>query len=263
MNRISILAALSLTTLASTTAAFAADLPQRSVAPVFASAPAFSWTGFYVGVNAGYNATQFDRTASANPGFIGGAPSVNLINTIGTRSIKANGFTGGLQGGYNYQINSLVFGLEGDFNFVGAKKSLNPESSLAGSYILASSSNVEWLATIRGRLGFALDRLLVYGTAGIAFGSVKVFDEVDFRPNGAPGLGQAATSSNTRTGYALGGGLEYAFTKNWTMKAEYLYVDLGKTSYTHGAVAGFPNTTIGVSNQTKLNIARVGVNYKF
>jgi outer membrane immunogenic protein len=248
--------------LALVTTASAADLPRKSVAPAFAAVPVFSWTGFYLGVNGGYSATQFDRTATVNRAFIGPALA-NATETLGARSIKANGFIGGLQGGYNYQISSFVVGLEGDFNFVDAKKSLSPEAFSPGNVILSSSSKVEWLATVRGRLGLAFDRFLVYGTGGVAFASVKVTDQVDFRPNGAPGLGLPGSSSNTRTGYALGAGMEYAFTNNWTVKAEYLYVDLGKTNYTHGIVPGFPLSGVELSNKTKLNIARIGINYKF
>ncbi len=255
--------AASLLALTLATGASAADLPRKSVAPAFAPVPAFSWTGFYLGVNGGYSATQFDRSAAMNPAFVGGPPLVNATNTLGTRSIKADGFTGGVQGGYNYQINSFVVGLEGDFNFVDAKKSISPEGFTPGFLVLSSTSKVEWLATIRGRLGLAFDRFLVYGTGGVAFASVKVTDQIDFRPNGAPSLGAPGASSNTRTGYALGGGVEYAFTNNWTVKAEYLYVDLGKTNYSHGAVTGVPTSNVELSNKTKLNIARIGVNYKF
>lgn len=262
MFKKSLIATASLLALSIASGASAADLPRKTVAPVFAAAPVFSWTGFYVGVNGGYSAAQFDRTTAVNPAFFN--PGLGAItNTFGTRSIKADGFTGGLQGGYNYQINSFVVGLEGDFNFVGAKKTLSPEVFSPGNVILSSSSKVEWLATIRGRLGLAFDRFLIYGTGGVAFASVKVTDQIDFRPNGAPSVGLAGSSSNTRTGYVLGGGVEYAFTNNWTVKAEYLYVDLGKTNYSHGAVTGVPSSNAELSNKTKLNIARIGVNYKF
>jgi outer membrane immunogenic protein len=246
------------------TAATAADLPRKSVAPVIA-VPAFTWTGFYVGVNAGYAWGDFKRTSIADRGFWIPA-NIASIETIGTRTIKAAGFTGGVQIGYNYQINSVVFGLEADFNFADVKKSLSPEAVVLGALTaqtLSSTSRVEWLSTIRGRLGLAFDRFLVYGTGGLALASVKATDQYDFRPQGAPALGIAASSSSTRTGYAVGVGMEYAFTNNLTVKAEYLYVDLGRTTYAHGIVPGFPLSAATLTNKTTLNIARVGLNYKF
>jgi outer membrane immunogenic protein len=251
----------SLLALSVVTGASAADLPRKTVAPVFAQAPAFSWTGFYIGVNAGWGSADFNRSAAANRAFFP-ANLADGTDIAGTRKINANGFTGGAQLGYNYQIGSFVLGLEGDFNLFSAKKSVGPELS-PGIVSYSSASKVEWLATVRPRLGVAFDRFLVYATGGFAFASVKVSDQFNYIPSGAPGIGLAATSSNTRTGYTIGAGLEYAFTNNLTVKAEYLFVDLGKTSYVHGAVPGFPTSTVNMENKTRLNIVRAGVNYKF
>jgi outer membrane immunogenic protein len=242
------------------TSASAADLPRKSVAPVIA-VPLFTWTGFYVGVNAGYAFTDFKRSAVGGSGLPGVLPG--LTTTSGTRTVSADGFTGGVQVGYNYQINSIVVGLEGDFNFVDTKKSINPEVTIPNSLVLSSTSKLEWLATVRGRLGVTFDRFLIYGTGGVAFGSVKVSDQFDFRPAGAPGLGLAGSSSSSRTGYVIGAGVEYAFTNNISAKVEYLFADLGKTSYVHGIVPGTPNSGATLTNKTTTSIVRAGVNYRF
>jgi outer membrane immunogenic protein len=187
--------------------ALAADLPPPMAPPPRAPAtyvpvivPGFSWTGIYVGINGGYNF----GTATPN----------------GLAGLSENGFLiGGTLGG-NYQFGSFVIGLEGD-----------------GDYNSMSQNNFKstWLATVRGRAGFAYDRVLFYGTGGAAFANAQV-----------TGLG-----STTMDGWTAGGGIEWAFTPNWTAKAEYLYAD-------------FPTPSIG-GNSFKFtdNIIRAGINFKF
>jgi outer membrane immunogenic protein len=259
MFRKSLIAAASLLALSIATGASAADLPRKSVAPVFAQVPAFSWTGFYVGLNAGYGWGDFKRDAAANPiGFT--AAGAAAINAFASRTTSADGFVGGGQIGYNYQFGSVVLGLEADIQFADIKKSIGPNQivGLAAGNFLTSSSKLEWFGTVRPRLGFAFDRFLVYATGGLAYGSVKVSDSYAFL--GGPAL---ASSSDTRFGYVLGGGVEYAFTNNLTLRAEYLYIDLGKKGYASPNVVGFANTDIQHSNKTTLNVVRAAVNYKF
>ncbi len=196
----------------------AADLPRRQPA-AFVAPPMFTWTGFYLGLNAGIIGVDFSKGA----GFLDGKP----------------GFTGGITAGYNHQIGSVVLGVEGDYNYSGAGG--------RGSVPLAlqvSRGELNSFGTIRGRLGLAFDRALIYGTGGYAFGSTKF-------------NGGLLTGGNTQSGYALGGGLEYAFTQNISAKAEYLYMPL--TAKGSGPVGVLAGTKAGID----ANIVRAGVNYRF
>lgn len=200
-------------------AASAADLPSRKgpvVAPVYV--PAFTWTGFYVGANAGY------AWGNVNAG------------SFATRTVNIgdlDGFTGGGQIGYNYQINQFVLGVETDIQ--GAD--LNTGSNVFGDRV-----RTEYFGTVRARVGVAFDRFLPYITGGWAYGNVKT---------SIGGLG--STDKSHTGGYAIGAGLEYAFTNNWTAKVEYLYVDLGEKSVFNS----------GVKVGTDFSVVRAGVNYKF
>lgn len=169
----------------------AADLPRRTapVAPAASGLPIFSWTGFYVGVNAGYGFGQF---------------------TGGTGNLfkDPNGFAGGLQAGYNRQIGQLVVGLETDINYA----HLRANNAALG--IPGSKNTVDYYGTLRGRFGYAIDRFLPYVTAGLAYGGTTVK---------VPALGK---SDPVHVGWTAGAGIEYALTNNITARVEGLYVDL-------------------------------------
>ena len=201
--------------------AFAADLPRRPPPDYPTKAPplrAFDWTGFYVGVNGGYGwgTSRYDF----------GAAGINRFNVNG-------GLVGGTIG-YNYQFGQTVLGIEGDIDWADINGSAACVAGLC-------QTKVDWLSTVRGRLGYAIDRFMPFVTAGAAFGDVKA---------NIPGLG---SQSNTQAGWTVGGGAEYAFAPNWTVKAEYLYVDLGK----------FNCNTCGANVKFNENIVRAGLNYKF
>ncbi len=198
--------------------AHAADLP-RSQAPAFAPPPMFTWTGFYLGLNAGIIGADFSKGAR----FIDGKP----------------GFTGGITAGYNYQSGNIVLGVEGDYNYSGAGG-----RGAAPLAPLIVRGELNSFGTIRGRLGIAFDRALIYGTGGFAFGSSKID-------------GGLLGGSNTQSGYAIGGGLEYAFTQNISAKAEYLYMPL--TAKGSGPVGILAGTKAGID----ANVLRAGVNYRF
>ncbi|WP_439497706.1 outer membrane protein [Bosea sp. (in: a-proteobacteria)] len=210
-------------------AAAAADLPSRKgpvAAPVYYP-PVFTWTGFYVGVNAGYGFGQIDST---NLGIIGGYDD-------------PDGFIGGGQIGYNYQIGQWVVGLEADFQ--GADLKASATDPVLG---VRASNEMQWFGTVRGRVGYAFDRFLPYVTGGFAYGSVKNKISTPFG---------SASNDNTQYGWTLGGGLEYAFTNNLTAKIEYLYVDLDKESF------NVPGGTFNANVETKFSVVRAGLNYKF
>ncbi len=286
--------------------AIAADLPTRTPAPapapVFVAAPI--WTGFYVGVNAGYAKTDFDAKRNhlsngQSAGFV-----TDLVNNgfLATDLGSNNGtFTGGLGLGYNFQAGSFVFGIEADVNYLGADSSRafisgpttrvqirpTPDNQLTRAddiltFGSAATASVDWLGTLRGRIGYSFDRVFVYGTGGLAFGNVKVSggQRVNFdcnqdcggnSPNAATATaGWAGSASKTQFGWAAGLGAEFQVSQNWTMKAEWLHYDLGSVSYNNSdvdALAGDFVTLAGFGSRDRVSVSgdmfRVGVNYKF
>jgi outer membrane immunogenic protein len=204
--------------------AAAADLPPRPApAPYYKApvvAPVYNWTGFYIGINGGggFGRSAWDPTGG--------------FNTSG-------GLVGGTIG-YNYQAGQAVFGLEGDIDWADINGTTN------NACPLGCKTSDDWLSTVRGRLGYAADRFMPFVTGGAAFGDIKAT---------TPGF---AGATNDRAGWTIGAGLEFALAQNWTAKAEYLYVDLGK--FNCGVSCGFTATN-NVSFTT--NLVRAGVNYHF
>ena len=247
--------------------AFAADLPVREPAPAYAP-PVFTWTGFYVGVNAGgaFAESRVRRTPSSlwlTSGLPADIANSNAFSTIGRRSLHPSGFTGGLTVGYNFQSGSIVFGIEGDINYMGLRS-----SSVVGPFAVAGgnpqtylqSIRTSYLATLRPRIGVAFDRALFYVTGGLAVADSRFSGGTVFNAGLPSYLG---STSKTQVGWTVGGGVEYAFTNNWTTKLEYLYADLGRSNFVGagaGAVAGY---TIGHSQRLTTQIVRAGLNYKF
>lgn len=230
--------------------AMAADLPTRMAPAAPYAAPLFTWTGFYVGLNAG---AAFGN--SNNVVDVDGYGALLGVNGLGSKT----SFVGGVQAGYNYQISNFVLGLEGDIDYLDQKRSVLALGNVGGDTFVRNRAS--YLATIRGRLGFAVDRALIYVTGGVAFSDAKS-SFVDACNVGACGPALISASARTNTGYAVGGGIEYAITNNWTAKAEYLYTHFdGKTFSGVSAPGGV--TFRFRSNDTSLNLVRVGVNYKF
>jgi len=202
----------------------AADLPRRAPANYPTKAPIyrlFDWTGFYGGINGGW------------------AWGDSTFDIAGARSnTKPDGGLLGGTIGYNYQWGQTVFGVESDLDWANIKGST---ACVAG----ICETKASWLGTTRARLGYAIDRFMPYVTGGAAYGKVNA---------NVPGVG---SDSETKIGWTVGGGAEYAFTPNWSIKAEYLYVDLGKIDCANCG-GGIPTSV-----QFKENIVRGGLNYKF
>lgn len=233
-------------------AAMAADLPARepAPAPVPVAAPIFTWTGFYVGVNGGY-AFDYDHRHRFTV-----SPPATAFN-FGRRSDES--FFIGAQAGYNYQFGSVVVGLEGDIQYTDLNN--NRFRTVAG-VTARSRKNTNWFGTIRPRVGFAFNRALIYVTGGLAFG------EASYRLTAVDGAGNnfRMRSNDTRVGYVLGGGVEYAFTNNLTAKLEYQYIDLGNKSHraTVFNAGGAPNGQVArARTKWDFHTIRVGLNYKF
>jgi outer membrane immunogenic protein len=201
-------------------AANAADIPRKALpysSPVYAPV----WTGFYVGANAGYGWASYDA--------------------FGTEKMK--GFIGGGQLGYNWQISSFVLGAEADIQYSAQKRT---ETTVIGGVTFTGESKVPWFGTARGRVGYAFDSVLIYGTGGVAWSNLKA---------SVSALGATVSTETTKMGWTAGAGVEWMFMPSWSVKAEYLYIDSGTTDLT---VAG-----VTASGKLKDQIARIGVNYHF
>jgi outer membrane immunogenic protein len=252
--------------------AWAADLPTHKapMEPAPYAAPAFSWTGFYIGANAGYSFSEGGATSTTgSPAFAALGP--NFVP--GSLDTKGGGFIGGGQIGYNYQFGTFVTGLEADIDWVDQRKSASFTGAvlpapLGTSLTTSASRNLNYLGTVRGRLGVTpFDRTLLFITGGLAYGGVQTSNSVVANAN--PALNWNGSTDSTRVGWTLGGGGEYAFTNNVTFKIEGLYYDLGKTSTVapgNAAVQGVGALNgVFYSSQVRTagEVVRAGVNFKF
>ena len=147
--------------------AWGADLPRKAPAIAPAAPIALSWTGFYVGVHAGYSWGRWDGDLTFDPGT---GPIV--VFDPSHRKIDANGWLAGGQIGFNYQLNSFVFGLEADASWTNLKGN-GSFNTIPGDVNWAIENRLDWFGTVRGRVGFAVNNFLFYGTGGVAFGQTK------------------------------------------------------------------------------------------
>jgi outer membrane immunogenic protein len=248
--------------------AMAADLPATTTLP---ATPVPTWTGFYVGGNIGGSWGTVDtsnNTVTTNGLLTSGAIGLNAGTFPGpNRRFDFDGaFTGGFQAGYNYEFyNHVVLGIEGDFEWTGNKARDTYFATVQGPTYL-TSAKAEWFSTIRGRLGYSLGSFLPYVTGGVAF--VHANSAVTVAPWATLGGAAsspldphfAASTSTTSTGYAFGGGFEYAIAPSWSLKAEYLHLWFGSKGYDFAF--GVPGTA---HSDVKLgfDLARLGVNYRF
>jgi outer membrane immunogenic protein len=246
--------------------AFASDLPSRTMAPpapgYLAPTPVFTWTGFYVGVNAGAAFGNSNNNSVTPYGFGVGAPGTGYTSG-GNNNAR---FTGGGQIGYNWQIGSFVYGLETDFNYLGHNNNgvSVPASATTPYFVAVNRSESDYFGTVRGRLGYAVDRALFYVTGGLAYGGNGSNGSVTYFPTSGGPYTYTSSGNNSDIGYTFGGGVEYAFTPNWSAKVEYLYVNRGNGNTTYIAPVGAPaGTSFVAKNHNDDNIVRVGLNYKF
>ncbi len=257
------------------TAASAADLRAPAYkAPAAPVVVPFSWTGFYVGGTVGAAWTKADVTMStvngANPLYA--TQDIPTLNAFGSPSMSQTNAIFGAKAGYNQQFGAFVLGVEGDISSFHFNRTVanagNPFVTFPTSGSAQMSTNVEtsWLATIRGRVGFAADHWLFYGTGGAAFANVKYSNSYKaFSPLGSGFDFETASASQTRTGWAAGAGVDYALFPNVILSAEYLHVDLGSIPAT-GAVttqASTATATFNFSTKVTSDIGRVGAAFKF
>jgi outer membrane immunogenic protein len=273
-------------------AAGAADIAK----PVYKApivAPAYSWTGFYIGGNAGYswsNSNAINSTSAAGPcdpavGGCGAVPNFSQLGALGATGTvggKLDGFIGGGQAGYNWQVQNWVWGFEADFQWLNASSgggfaTIVATPAFLGNPVTTSfqgSHSLDWLGTARARAGILLTpTILAYATGGLAYGEAKLngsYRQVCVACNAAVGgLSAAFAASDTLVGWTIGGGAEWLIAPKWTLKAEYLYYDLGDMSVTT-LVPGFGFNGLPfirhsptVESRFDGQIVRAGLNYKF
>ena len=239
----------------------AADIytPPPEVIPVM---PTIDWTGFYIGAHAGYGWASGDGTTSYRPN-----PAAFGANPF-SASTDLDGFLGGVQGGFNWQSGGFVGGVEADISWSGMDGSerVAPLSLFGGpavpGWFQNQSGDIDWFGTVRVRAGFlATPEMLLYATGGLAVADVSYRTFTSFTP--APPFQYGASASETATGWTVGAGAEWAFAPNWSVKAEYLYFDLGDLDYVAPPRAPNPPFAVTQSFDTTGSIVRVGVNYRF
>jgi outer membrane immunogenic protein len=247
------------------TAATAADLPVRTYtkAPVYVE-PAFNWTGFYVGGNIGYSWGR-----SANTETLSDLRTGAILDT-GTSRNNVNGVIGGGQFGYNWQMSNWVAGFEADIQGSGERGSsalVCPGCGDGPSDITSIlNQKLNWFGTVRGRAGVLVTpTVLLYGTGGLAYGEVDTGGSI----TGPTAIGPATTIlpnlNSTQVGWTAGAGIEGRISGNWTVKLEYLYMDLGTVSAgpIPTNILGPIRNALGASYSSHFtdNIVRVGFNY--
>jgi outer membrane immunogenic protein len=263
-------------------ATFAAFAPVV-IATAARAEPAGPFAGPYIGVNAG--AAWGQSSFSTNPNcpatsvdavFCNAAPDPSAVNGAavaagGSGKLSPLGFTGGVQAGYNWQSGHIVYGAEVDFGAFDLEKRATesggfPFTFLGTQYTLTQKMSADWLATVRARLGFTMmPHVLMYATGGLAFSDVRFAsgysdNAIDATVPGGTGYG---SKSAIRTGWTAGGGVEWAHDKNWLIRLEYLYVDLGSMRVAVPTTNATFSQTMSVSSDVTAQIGRVGLNYRF
>jgi outer membrane immunogenic protein len=280
-------------------AADMAPAPLYTKAPPIEVAPACVWCGWYVGGSVGYAGSE-STSVNSSSSVVATNPNLNspasaaavAALTTGIPVGSQKGIIGGGQFGYNFQSGLFVAGFEADIQGLSGRATGTSASSVptagfpgnASNATLTATNSVNWLGTVRGRIGLAVaPNFLIYGTGGLAYGGVNSSTGINQAFSGplVVGTGFSGTSlasgnfSETRVGWTVGAGGEWMFTSNWSAKLEYLHYDLGSANYgttvNNFATAGGPVpvgtlvSTLGQSSSTNFrgNIVRVGLNYKF
>jgi|SRR5215475_1000121 outer membrane immunogenic protein len=262
--------------------AYAADLPSKTL--LIHSPIPFTWEGIYLGANAGYGWSNSSINVSSIQGSPWGADPDYLSNPngnpgivgVGAEKLHSNSFLGGVQIGYNYQISHVVLGLEADADYLHLEKAYSTISYPGlngGTYQANGSFKSNWLFTIRPRLGLTFNRLLIYVTGGVAFTENTFNQTISFNGYGLGlpytngNVGQNSVSnSKSYYGWTLGGGAEWSINERWSLKAEYLYANLGNHKINSTFIQTYPEPmsyTLQHKEHNNLNLARIGINYHF
>jgi outer membrane immunogenic protein len=252
-NVVGIVSVSSLLVAASMNAASAADMPLKAPAP----SGTYDWSGIYFGGNIGGG---WSRNDFSDPGlgFFG-----TLLGVPVEQTVNSSGFLGGFQAGTNYQIGKLVVGTEADADWSDINGSSTTVFGPIAPPIVFNrtlGAKTDWTATVTTRLGIAHDRWMIYGKAGAAWENTKYTDNWT-----VPGFGAVFSGSGgeTRTGWTVGSGIEYAFWNNWSAKLEYDYMNFGSNTATiSGVIAPATPANFGVQNNQQISEVKFGINYK-
>lgn len=246
----------------------------HAIAPVLA--PAYDWSGFYLGGDIGGIA----QTGPGTSNFFQNDPVASFANNVQAQSPGSSAFIGGLHGGFNWQFaRSFVAGVEGDWQWMNSHYLFCRQTDIAsvacadnGRGFVYGGSEAKSLATIRGRLGITFDHLMIYGTGGVAFAEINSSLATDCLVNGCADQGgpSAALSNYTtrKAGWVAGGGIEWMLDANWVVRGEYLHADLGNVTNllvldpVNSCAAGGPCGAT-FSRDVRYDIVRLGANYKF
>jgi outer membrane immunogenic protein len=251
------------------TAVFAAAF---SVALTAIASAAHNWTGLYAGVNAGGAWGSSDANTSTVYSNSGTSyftrDAIPAIAAVGAQHINSSGAVAGAQIGYNWQVNNLLLGIETDFQYYGLKGSSTASGiypcCAPSAFTINSSVQSDWLFTARPRIGWAVQDWLIYATGGLAVGEVN--GNFSFSDNFAA-ASESASLLVTKTGWTAGTGVEYGALGPWTVKLEYLHVDLGTASVNSSNLATpaftFPMNPFTHSVDLRSDMVRIGLNYHF
>ncbi len=229
----------------------AADLPRRAPAPApapYSPAPVSAWTGFYAGAQLGVAWDKDDVSATNAAGAL-----------VGFGNLNTSAVVGGIHAGYNHQLpgSAVVIGVEGDFEGSGINKTSNVFYSAAGALLPGAytlNTKIDWQGSLRARVGYAFGDALLYATGGVAFADIKT---------NYASAGTAAGYSGVHAGWTAGAGLEYAISRNWTVRGEYRYASYGNVN--DGLIPAPVAFWGGVSESHKIaeHALRAGVSYRF
>jgi outer membrane immunogenic protein len=266
--------------------------PTVAVAADFGAPPRpYNWTGVYFGVNGGLgwdntktNYSYSSIPAPSPPGFddvFGLGGPLNVTGDTAVQSAIADGYLPvslggssntfgalGAQFGYNYQMQQMVIGFEADLDWADGVRSTGfvaPPNIADLTNVGHQSAGLQWLGTARLRAGYAFDRALIFATGGLAYGGVKAESSASEYDGSNTDL-FAGSASGAKLGYALGGGVEYAFAANMSLKAEYLYYDLGKADYAVAAantIAAGEGLFVNASQRLDGSLVRIGLNVRY
>ena len=231
-------------------------------------APAWSWSGFYVGVNVGWGWGKPTGDLGEFAQTVGIVGAVQDARIPGSLDIKPDGAIGGSQIGVNWQTGVIVFGLETDIQASGIREERSFTIAGPGFPFLpaqiTAEERIRWFGTARARFGVTpVERALLYVTGGFAYGSVESSARIAFSfPGGGFDGDFSGGRSGTKTGWTAGGGFEYAWDNNWSVKAEYLYIDLGSDTF-RLIDPIFTDEFVDYRFHHRDHIVRAGINYKF
>jgi len=242
-----------------TASALAADMPMKTPA-----APAYQWGGCYLGANVGGGASGTNFGSGVGPGTYLAAGDAATVGGSGSGGANADGILAGAQAGCNFQSGTLVYGLEGDFDYFHTDPQFNNSTNTlanGNAFAIAQSLTTNFLATVRPRIGIAADRNLAYITGGAAFTSVSY--TTSYADANAPPGGGTASASRALVGRTAGAGWEYAWADHWTVRAEYLLASFPTTNALGTITGGGGTNTLHGSTDLVIQIIRAGVNFKF